>query len=170
MNQRWKKMGDEAEGAFEHCYTNVAPKQNVVRYGLDRAPINVASLPAFVRYTPDFLTARGLVEVQGFGRDQIFKIKDDKLEALFEWQHTGGVLHLWVWDSANSEYAWVRIGDLDIVLHEAALNHEVDDHGGPWPDDAGVYKDQFPEGKPYWAVHKGFLPTVDGWHPMDPPS
>lgn len=138
-------MGDEAEGVFERVYEHVAPKQKFVRYGLNRAPIMVANLSTHVRYTPDYLTAKGLVEVQGFGVDQTFKLKLDKLDALVVWSDYDAV-HVFVYDSKFDEYAWCRLYELKVALQR---------HG-----DIRT----FPEGKPYWALPKALLPvTEDGW-------
>jgi hypothetical protein len=106
FSERFEKLGDEAEGIFEQVYPN-----NFVRFGLDRPNINLARVPPFVRYTPDYLTAKGLVEVQGFGRDQMFKVKHDKLDALSEWSEQCRV-DFFLWDSWNRSYAWLRLGDL----------------------------------------------------------
>lgn len=133
-------MGDEAEGVFEATYP-----QGFVKFGLSRPPINLSRVPEFVRYTPDYLTARGMVEVQGFGRDQTMKLKEDKLQALIDWRKaTAWRVDLFLWNSAENEFAWVRIPELIEALPLAE-------------------KRMFPEGKPYFAWHVDNIPTVDGW-------
>jgi hypothetical protein len=81
--QREQTLGDPAEHAFEQ-YANRS-RLNIVRYGLNRPPINMGRVPTQIRYTPDYLTDIGLVEVQGCGQDQTFKFKHDKLWAITQW-------------------------------------------------------------------------------------
>jgi len=146
LSKRWASMGDEAEGVFERVYTQVV-KQNFVRYGLDRAPINTSRISPFIRYSPDYLTARGLVEVQGFGTDQTFKMKLCKLTALVEWRQWADV-HVFVYDSKFDEYAWVRVDDLQEFTS--------------FENDFEIRT--FPEGKAYYAIAKWTLPvTEEGW-------
>jgi hypothetical protein len=80
---RFGAMGDEAEGAYEAIAQ--ASGWKYVRYGLNRPPIHVASLPARIRYTPDYVEASRFVEVQGGGFDRLVKIKVDKLNSLSWW-------------------------------------------------------------------------------------
>lgn len=134
---RFAAMGDEAEGVFEAVYP-----EGFVRFGINRPPINLANVPAKIRYTPDFLTGRGLVEVQGFGKDQILKLKHDKLNALWAW-HEDFRVDLFVWDSTNKEYGWVRLPELD----DAITAHAVEA--------------MFPENKPYWALHSMDIPVIE---------
>lgn len=132
-------MGDEAEGVFEGTYP-----EGFVRFGLNRPPIRLASVPPFIRYTPDYLTSKGLVEVQGLGRDQTFKLKVDKLAALYQWAEHFRV-DVFVWDSAKRRYGWLRLDELyDAICEHARIR-------------------EFAEGKPYWALAAGKLPVVDGW-------
>lgn len=141
-SSRYAALGDEAEAVFESVYSH-----GFVRYGLNRPKINLASVPPFIRYSPDYLTSRGLVEVQGFGRDQTFKIKDDKLFALEQWMYaTEWRVDLFVWDSWNRQYGWIRLPQL--------------------MDDPHYWNDVFPEGKPYYAWEARNLP-VDKWFSLD---
>lgn len=140
---RFTKLGDEAEGVFEAVYP-----QGKVKFGLSRPSINLTNVPAFVRYTPDYVTAKGLVEVQGFGRDQTFKLKMDKYEALNQW-HLQFRVDLFVWDSHNRRYGFVRLHDF-MDAWEA--------HGDTR---------SFPEGKEYMALEAEHLP-VDEWVEYDP--
>lgn len=141
---RFAAMGDEAEGVFEAVYP-----QGWARYGINRPPINLSKVPAFVRYTPDYLTAKGLVEVQGFGRDQTFKLKDDKYEALRAWQLEFRV-DIFVWDTTNKRYGYVRLNDFMEAWEE---------HG---------WADAFDDGRnPYMALKAEHLP-VEHWVPYVP--
>lgn len=138
---RFTKLGDEAEAVFEAVYP-----EGYVRYGLNRPPIYLAWVPPFIRYSPDYLTAKGLVEVQGFGRDRTLKCKTDKLDALLEW-HRIFRADLFVWNSKDQQYAWVRIPDLWTAVCDGAAEERT-----------------FDEGKPYWALRSESIPTTDaGW-------
>jgi hypothetical protein len=131
-------MGDEAEGVFEQVYG-----QGFVRTGLNRPPLMMSMLPEFVRYTPDYLTSKGYVEVQGFGRDQINKFKREKIEALLAWNRHFRV-DFFLWDSYNKRYGWVRLQDLvrDFRPHHVQT---------------------FPEGKEYFGVSAAELPMAADW-------
>ena len=129
---RLQTMGDIAERQFEE---NSAVKW--VRYGLCRPPINMAALPPQLRYTPDYLTAQGLVEVQGLGRDQILKVKHDKLEALKWWEKVHPV-YLFVYDSHNDRSSMLALADL---RKKCKLSDT----------------EEFPEGKAYYAIKSSLL-------------
>lgn len=143
--QRFAAMGDQAEGVFESVYP-----EGLARYGINRPPINLKNVPEFIRFTPDYLTGKGLVEVQGFGRDQRFKLKDSKLEALRQWHDTFRT-DLFVWDSHNKRYGWVRLPEL-----EDALNL----HGTADAFDGGA--------NPYVWLKADDLPVVGPWSPWTP--
>lgn len=135
---RFSKMGDQAESEFEAWATNVA-KVGYSRYGLNRPPIQMWRLSCFVRYTPDYLMTKGLVEVQGFGNDQTFKLKHEKLEALVLWSHHDYV-RLFAYDSTNHRAWMVPLAD---VVKAA---------------DAGDFTEgMFPEGKPYFEMSAGWF-------------
>lgn len=139
FKSRFTKMGDEAEGVFEATYP-----EGWTRFGLNRPPINLKDVPPFIRYTPDYLTGKGLVEVQGFGRDQTFKLKDDKLAALMQW-HGMFRADLFVYDSHNKRYGFVRLRDLQAALEAGRAERGAFDDGK----------------KPYWAVRAEHLPVVE---------
>ena len=121
-------MGDEAEGVFERVFT-----KGFARYGLNRPPIQMAKVPARLRYTPDYITTNRLVEVQGFGRDQVFKLKIDKWQALHWWNGVHPV-DLFVWDTTNRRWGFITLKDVDLLIEEAGeIRH-------------------FPEGKSYMAI------------------
>lgn len=153
FSDRFNKMGDEAEGIFEAVYPEA-----FARYGLQRPPVNLNGVPAFVRYTPDYFTNKGLVEVQGFGRDQTFKLKVDKYEALRDWEvFAGWRVDLFVWDSANHRYGFVRLADLTRTIALVGTS--------AWP--VGWTIDTFPEGKEYYAIKAECLPVVE-WVDYEP--
>lgn len=94
--QREQTLGDPAEKAFEHWSQHYG--LGYARYGLLRPDINVSRLPLEIRYTPDYVTEYGFVEVQGCGKDGMLKFKHDKLEALKWWNKIFPVT-FWFWSS-----------------------------------------------------------------------
>lgn len=137
---RFKAMGDEAEGMFEQVWP-----RGWARTGLNRPPIQLHRLSLRTRYTPDYLTSYGYVEVQGFGRDRRLKLKHEKLSALNQWAADDKVM-FFLWDSVERQWCTV---DLDVLIAAA------DEHGK-----VGIY----PEGKTYVSVHVADIPNYDGWH------
>jgi hypothetical protein len=98
FNSRFGTMGDPAESVFDDMY----PKHH--KLGLNRPPFSMQGMNAAMRYLPDRMTRKAFVEVMGIGRDRLLKLKDEKLQALFEWRQLGPV-HLFVWDQqANTTY------------------------------------------------------------------
>lgn len=140
FSQRFGALGDEAEAVFEEVYPAAW-----TRYGLNRPSVPMNKLPAYIRYTPDYLTSRGLVEVQGFGTDQTAKFKQDKLAALSQW-HLAFRVDFFLWDSYQKRYGWLRLPDLMAVIRQ---RHAA----------------TFPEGKLYFALKADELPIVDAWVP-----
>jgi hypothetical protein len=126
--QRMIVMGDEAEGKFEEVYD-----KGFTRYGLRRPPIRVDWLPAFVRYTPDYLTSTELVEVMGVGADQTLKLKDEKKGALDDWNCFMDTT-LFLWDSHRKRHCFIPYD----VLHDKLR--------------ALAFRGEFSEGKTYQAV------------------
>lgn len=108
-NERETVLGDPAETAFTNWAADTGLP--VVRYGLERPPISLVNVPPFIRYTPDFLTAESLIEVQGCGQDQTFKFKHDKLWALVAWdEHTE--VCLWLWNQPQNTGHMIALTDL----------------------------------------------------------
>lgn len=130
---RFQAMGDEAEGHFER-YATESQGLGFVRFGLDRPPLKMSSLPTRLRYTPDYLMSNRFVEVQGFGRDQTFKIKLEKLNCLHWWNDLHPVF-VYVWDSTNERECMIPL------LHLVTLI-----------DQGHAILDAFPEGKAYYAI------------------
>lgn len=140
FGQRFLEMGDEAENIFEEVY-----EQGFVRIGLNRPPIHMASLPPVVRHIPDYLTSKGFVEAQGFGRDGLAKFKVEKVHSLRRW-HDLFRVDFFLWDSHTRRYGWVRMGELLERVSEP-----------------GVELKEFHDGPKYWAVPLDVLPVVGGW-------
>lgn len=128
FSQRYGRLGDESEAKF----VEVTPFK-VERYGLERPSINMAKLPPFIRYTPDYLQHNRLVECMGIGRDGVLKLKVEKLFALNQWDLVHPV-DLFVWDSAAKRWTQQPLHE----VQKACMAHaEVK---------------QFPEGKPAWFL------------------
>lgn len=138
--QRFAAMGDEAEGVFEEVH-----RSGFVRYGLNRPPIQMGGLDPFIRYTPDYLTSRVLVEVQGFGADQTIKIKHDKWAALQQWSMLHQV-ELFLWDTRNKRFGYVPLPHLHHLIEAAETRH-------------------FDEGNPYYALPSSVIPCEWVDHP-----
>lgn len=144
LHTRKGTMGDIAEAVFEAVYP-----QGFTRYGINRPPIAVAMIPEFVRFTPDYLTSKGFVEVQGFGKAQQFNLKVAKYEALNEW-HSVFRVDLFAYDSHNGRYGFIR-------LHDFLDAYEAHGHDGAY--DGGR--------NPYIGVPAKHLP-VDRWVDYEP--
>lgn len=136
--ERYRKMGDEAEGVYEDWATIQGTKW--ARYGLNRPDFNVAKLPIKLRYTPDYITAKSLVEVQGFGKDQKIKLKEEKLLALMEW-HKEHPTCLWLYNNVTCQCVTVSVPDMFVASLSAVSK-------------------SFPEGKPYYEWDADFFA---GW-------
>lgn len=125
---RQHAMGDAAERIFEEvCGVGWA------RFGLNRPPVQVHKLPLMLRYMPDYITTKALVECQGFGRDQIVKLKLEKLLGLQRWtvEHP---TELFLWDSHKRRFGQISVSD---VTQAVVANGEIA---------------EFKEGAKYWRI------------------
>lgn len=129
---RYEGMGDQAEQAYEQVCNEVLGLK-FVRWGLDRPPLLVHKLPKRIRYSPDYLMTHRFVEVQGFGQDQIVKLKLDKYDAL-RWWNVLHPVHLFLFDSANVRWTFVTMDQLTLILEAEEVPIE-----------------RFPEGHRYYA-------------------
>jgi hypothetical protein len=135
-------MGDVAETAFEQVWP-----YKVVRFGLNRPEISMAKLPEFIRYVPDYLSATQLIEVQGFGREQIVKLKIDKWHALKMWNlHHPTILFLY--DSKKKRWAEISVDDLTVYLRQ---------------NDVAI--DSFHDGNQFYSIPAADLPVE--WRSCD---
>lgn len=145
-NQPWSQregvLGDEAEQQFEQWASE--SKVGFARYGLNRPPIQVHRLPAMIRYTPDYLMTKRLVEVQGLGRDQRFKIKHEKFDALEAWQDVHPV-DLFVWDRTNKRRWMIPLDSLGFAIDSGEF---------------GVSEGVFDGTKPYWSLDADVLDEI----------
>ena len=125
-DQNWEErievLGDPAEKAFQEYASRRGLA--VVKYGMDRPPIDLSRVAAFVRYTPDFLTSEGLVEVQGCGRDQLFKFKADKLQALMQWQRHNHV-NVWLWNQPLDDWRQLPVTRIYAMCGDGASRRSL---------------------------------------------
>jgi hypothetical protein len=106
-------LGDEAESHYEALAQ--ANGWLFIRYGLNRPPLHVASLPKFIRYMPDYLESKRLVECQGGGYDRKVKIKVEKLNEVTEWNKIHPVVWF-LWNRKIAMYAMPTHADvLDVI-------------------------------------------------------
>jgi hypothetical protein len=133
--ERFAKLGDEAEGEFERwCMRNQIGFEHS---GRRRPPFSMKKLHSYVRHEPDYLTADAYYEVKGFGKEQVLKLRTDKLDALHFWD----LLHptyVWVWDSLYKRFTYRSVSQIDPLAREAEIG-------------------RFPEGPPYYAIPAGRL-------------
>lgn len=140
-DQRFQKLGDLAEGKFEEWMTK--RRQGFVRYGLDRPPLQMHKLPTRLRYTPDYLASSRFYEVQGFGRDNEFKIKLDKWSSLHWWNDLHPVW-FFVYDSHHERHCTLALTTLDSILNSGRSELK-----------------SFAEGKPYFAFNGNEIMGAD---------
>lgn len=110
-DERYLAMGDEAEQVFERVHP-----RGWSRFGIRRPEIQVGKLPLKIRYTPDYITSFHLVEVQGFGKDQLVKLKLEKERALHAWNDDMAT-QMFLWDRTNQRYGYIDIADLTHAAH-----------------------------------------------------
>jgi hypothetical protein len=130
-SQRFKSLGDMAETQFEQWMTR--QRLGYVRYGLDRPPLAMHKLPHRLRYTPDYLATGRFYEVQGFGRDQTFKLKLDKWSCL-QWWNDLHPVSFFVYDSHHERSCTVSLEDVTATINAGRVRLA-----------------SFAEGKPYFA-------------------
>lgn len=113
FSQRIHSLGDAAEAV----YLQVAPLGKSERFGWRRPAVSMAAMSAYIRHAPDYYASTGwLVEVMGVGSDGIVKFKEDKYNALREWNKQQKVA-LFVSNSAES--TWV-LAPFDVVKKAVA--------------------------------------------------
>jgi|TARA_B100000586_G_C20059245_1_gene405520 hypothetical protein len=117
--ERYKSMGEEAEGEFERR------ERNWERFGFNRPDgFELYQIPKTFQNTPDYMQVhnRGfprLVEVMGIGSDETLKIKLNKITALQWWDASELDVWLWVWSSVRQTFADLKFGELmDIINRE----------------------------------------------------
>jgi hypothetical protein len=106
FNTRFGTMGDIAELAYEKWADDYEIRWD--RFGFNRPRSNMFKWPAYIRYTPDYITHDRLVEVKGCGRDGLAKIKNENIEALNSWNEWMPVW-IFIWNSSEKRTAWFEI-------------------------------------------------------------
>lgn len=148
FRSRWSQMGDQAEAAFTEVYEAWGLRYQ--RFGWDRTEVSLRGVPDKLKNVPDFFTNKGLVECMGFGRDQVWKLKTHKFDALMEWAYDWRC-DIFLWDSHNEEWAFVRMPDLRRFL------------SNEWHDDLAVFHD----GPAYYPIRKADIPVTEaGWRKL----
>ncbi len=137
---RIHSMGDEAEGVFELVWP-----YKWVRFGFNRPPVSMQFWNDFTRYTPDYMDRYGPIECQGFGRDRVLKIKNEKRVALRTWRRHEPQLRFFIWDTTNQRWTYAKWQVVDDLLSTTRLR--------------GAY----PEGTPWRGIHFDQLAKLD-WH------
>lgn len=140
FSDRLPFMGDEAEGVFEEVW-EIAWE----RYGFNRPRPPMKEWSDFTKYTPDYIDRHGPIECQGFGRDRVLKIKDEKRSALQEWQKKEPKLRFFIWDTTEQRWACVSWRVVDKLLSTPHLT--------------GAY----PEGTTFRGLHSDQLANLK-WH------
>lgn len=120
---RWMQMGDKAEAAFVTRYPNAH------RLGLDRTSLNVKTMPARLRYTPDFLLEDGAYEVMGFASrgNNVLKLKCEKIDALRDWSIVIPTF-LWVRDSSTDRIWCAPINEWATACYQQGERKHFDDN------------------------------------------
>lgn len=137
---RFSDMGDEAERVFEEVWS-----KNWVRTGFNRPPCSMRKWSLRKRYTPDYSDSDGWIEVQGFGRDRVLKIKDHKAAALSLHMEDDSV-RLFIWDTTTQRWAvsdWRVVSDLLTTPY---------------------IRGDFHEGNPFSGLHADQLDTIVEWN------
>lgn len=120
--ERVEVLGDPGEKAFREY---AARRQlGVEKYGLDRPAVNLGRIPAYVRYTPDFITDDGLVEVQGCGVDQLLKFKHEKIVALTQWNRHCTVM-VWLWNQPLDDWRMLSVPRLFGMCRESGYGRHA---------------------------------------------
>lgn len=140
FGDRLAQMGDEAEGVFEEVWPVAW-----VRYGFNRPGPSMKEWSDFTKYTPDYMDRDGPIECQGFGRDRVLKIKDEKRAALNEWMKKEPKLRFFIWDTTNQRWACISWRMVDKLLSTPHL------------------KGAYPEGTTYRGLHSDQLRNLK-WH------
>lgn len=117
---RFGQMGDRAEAVFEEV-----AERGWERFGLKRPRLKVGDLPARIRHLPDYLQTRRFVEVQGFGPDQMLKVKLLKWDVLQFWNAVHPVV-MFVYDSTNDRYTEIGLDRLNQLLNSHGVMGHFD--------------------------------------------
>lgn len=127
FGERWHgAWAAEAQAAYE--FDRAVRRVPYDKPGLDRAPFSATALmraPSTVRYAPDYReevekTLR-YVEVKGCGRDQVIKLKDEQLNAL--WLHNEE-LRVWFCYWNNQTRTLVEIGIEEVAKLAGAAERQ----------------------------------------------
>lgn len=136
---RHNTMGDISEGVFDQVTEGRAHPLGLNRFWMNGDRLYMNKMTPAMRYAPDRMTAEGFVECMGVGRDQILKLKKEKLDALLEWAELGPV-DLFVYDSHKVRWWQAPVGTWWAQCAEHAT------------------EGTFPEGKKFYALKTEHFP------------
>ena len=115
--ERYKSMGEEAEGEFERR------ERNWERYGFDRPDgFELHQIPLTFAATPDYIQISNggfprLVEVMGMGGDEMLKVKFNKIRALQWWDTSDLDVWFWIWHRTRQNYADLSYRELMTIIN-----------------------------------------------------
>lgn len=103
FSQRFHRMGDDAEGAYEMAF----PKAQ--RFGWQKIRFYMGNMTDEMKHVPDYFdpSSGTLVECVGLGRDGVLKFRATKWGALKFWRKAAKDLAIFVWNSAERSWALV---------------------------------------------------------------
>tara|TARA_B100000287_G_scaffold394911_1_gene409355 strand:- start:322 stop:789 length:468 start_codon:yes stop_codon:yes gene_type:complete len=143
--ERYKSMGEEAEGEFEKR------ERNWERFGFNRPDgFELYQIPATFAATPDYIQVSNggfprLVEVMGMGHDEMLKVKFNKIRALQWWDTSELDVWFWIWSSTRQNYADLSYRELMKIINT---------------EDIPV--GNFDNNKLFFSIHSGFLHWAGG--------
>tara|TARA_Y100001956_G_scaffold41448_2_gene40614 strand:- start:10004 stop:10471 length:468 start_codon:yes stop_codon:yes gene_type:complete len=115
--ERYKDMGEEAEGEFEKR------ERNWERFGFDRPDgFELYQIPLTFAATPDYIQVSNsgfprLVEVMGMGYDEKWKVKFNKIRALQWWDTSELDVWFWIWSRSRQTYADLSYKELMKIIN-----------------------------------------------------
>ena len=131
-------MGDAAEEMFVRVYEGPCDP-----YGLSRPNSSMSRMPAFIRYTPDFITSSGFVECKGVGQDQLLKVKMENIVVLEQW-NVDWPVSFFINDTAMKRWNLFPLAGIMSAIDLFPLNYKMP-----------VFHDN---DKPYWPIPCATLP------------
>lgn len=129
FGQRFSAMGDTAEGMFERVFD-----KGFVRFGLNRPPLQMKSLPERLRHMPDYLTSTAFVECKGIGNDDTIKIKVVEWNCMNFW-HQVHPLDLFVFSTKRFAWTIAPLRDIASLI-----------------DDGNATLSRYHDGRAYFAI------------------
>lgn len=148
FSQRFHRLGDQAEEAFETACLAAGLSYEV--YGWRRPRVDMSKMSANTRATPDYWLGVGcFVEVMGCGRDGLVKLKVEKARALDVWNDTIDPVRFFAYSSSQNAFAFVDWSTLWSFYMDAPLrSFEVDGKEYKAISWKGLLQESIPLGQP----------------------